>query len=188
MKRRNLLKTAILLPAALRPAQLLPQARVYRPDFEPRNVEIASSTANHTLDGKSLPLSTAEENAAFRPMVLSGRQRATLRRLANEIAPGADAAGAPGLLEFLAASSPHSAQRQFIDGLDELERSARQRFNRSFSELEPSEAAALLAPLREPWSYQPANPLTAFLRQLKSDVWRFTHSADTPRTYWYEVS
>ena len=42
MKRRNLLKSAILLPAALRPAQLLPQGRVYRPDFEPRNVEIAA--------------------------------------------------------------------------------------------------------------------------------------------------
>ena len=188
MKRRNLLKTAVLLPAAFRPAKLLPQGRVYRPDFEPRNVEISPSSANHTLDGRPLPLSTAEENAAFHPMILGGRQRATLRRLANEMVPGADAAGAPAFLEFLAASTPNPAQRQFLDGLDEVERSARQRFSHSFSELEQAEAAALLAPLREPWSYQPASPSVAFLRQLKSDLWRFTHSGDSPRTYWYEIT
>lgn len=188
MKRRNLLKTAVLLPAAFRPAKLLPQGRVYRPDFEPRNVEISSSTANHTLDGRPLPLSTAEENAAFRPMILGGRQRATLRRLANEIVPGSDAAGAPAFLEFLAASTPHPAQRQFLDGLDEVERSARQRYSRSFSELGPSDAGVLLAPLREPWSYQPPNPSVAFLRQLKSDLWRFAHTGEGARTYWYDVT
>jgi hypothetical protein len=121
-------------------------------------------------------------------MILSNRQRATLRRLAAEIAPGAEQAGAPEFLEFLAAASPHPTQRQFIDGLDELERSARRRYNRSFNDLERAEAGALLAPLREPWSYQPANPLSAFLRQLKSDVWRSAHTGDGPRTYWYEVS
>lgn len=188
MKRRNLLKTAILLPAALRPPQLLPQGRVYRPDFEPRNVEIAPSTANNTLDGKALPISTAEQNAASRPMVLSDRQRATLRRLSSEIAPGAQEAGAAEFLEFLAAASPYPAQRRFIDGLDELERSARRQYTRSFSELEPAQASALLAPLREPWSYQPADPASAFLRQTKSDLWRFTHSGDSPRTYWYEIT
>jgi hypothetical protein len=188
MKRRNLLKTAILLPAALGPAQLLPQGRIYRPDFEPRNVEIEPSAANHTLDGRSLPISTPEENAVPRPMMLNERQRATLRRLAQEIVPGSESSGAPDFLEFLAASSPPAAQKQFAGGLDELERSAQRRYNRPFADLEAADAPTLLGPLRQPWTYQPADPPTAFLRQVKSDLWRFAHAGDGPRTYWYEVS
>lgn len=188
MKRRNLLKTAILLPAALRPAPLLPQGRVYRPDFEPRNVEIAPSAANHTLDGRALPIAVAEQNAAARPMILNDAQRATLRRLADEIVPGAGEAGAGEFLEFLAASSPQPTRQQFAAGLDGLEQAARRRHNRSFSELGASEVAEVLSPLREAWIYQPATPLAAFLRQTKSDLWRFTHTGDGPRTYWYDIT
>ena len=188
MKRRNLLKTAILLPAALRPAQLLPQGRVYRPDFEPRNVEIAASTANQTFDGRPLPIAFAEENALARPMMLNDTQRATLRRLANEIVPGAGDTGAVQFLEFLAASSPQASQKQFIASLDGLEQAARRRLNRSFNELGTSEAGEFLSPLREAWTYQPATPLAAFLRQTKSDLWRCTHTGDGPRTYWYDIT
>lgn len=188
MKRRNLLKSAILLPAALRPAPLLPQGRVYRPDFEPRNVEIAPSTANHTLDGRALPIAVAEWNAVARPMILNDAQRATLRRLADEIVPGAGEAGAGEFLEFLAASSPQPSQKEFIAGLDGLEQAARRRHNRSFSELGTAEIGDLLSPLREAWTHQPPNPTVAFLRQLKSDLWRFTHTGDGARTYWYQIT
>lgn len=188
MNRRNLLKTAIILPAALRPAQILPQTGVYRPDFEPRNVEVTASTANHTLDGKSLPLSTAEENAASRATLLDSTRRATLRRLANEIVPGASEAGAPEFLEFLAASSPPDAQKRFASGLHQLQLSALRQYNRNFSELDERGISRLLTSLRQPWSYQPADPAAAFLRQIKSDLWRFTRTGDGPRTYWYEVS
>lgn len=188
MKRRNLLKTAILLPAALRPARLRSQGRVYRPDFEPRNVEIPPSSANNTLDGHPLPIAIAEENAASRPMILDSTQRATLRRLAGEIVPGGSDAGAPEFLEFLAASSPPAMQKQFTNGLHQLQLGAKKGFNRNFNGLEADEISQLLAPLRRDWTYQPDDPPTAFLRQLKSDLWRFTHAGGRPRTYWYEIT
>ena len=148
--------------------------------------------AGYRAVGRDFPVflhpDSGEEHALARPMMLNDTQRTTLRRLANEILPGAGDAGAAQFLEFLAASSPPPAQKQFTAGIDGLEQTARRRHNRSFSELGTSEVEELLSPLREAWTYQPAKPPAAFLRQTKSDLWRFTHTGDGPRTYWYEIT
>lgn len=45
------------------------------------------------------------------------------------------------------------------------------RYKKAFAELYPSDAAAVLAPLREPWTYDPPlDPLARFPRQAKQDV------------------
>ena len=85
--------------------------------------------------------------------------------------PGALDTHAPEFLDFLIESSMPDRQQLYRTGLDTLNAQARKRFDRSFAELEAAQAEVLLAPLRQPWTYEaPADPLTKFLRAAKQDV------------------
>ena len=81
--------------------------------------------------------------------------------------PGAADCGVPEFLDFLLSESPGERQKLYRDGLDQLNT----RGQKPFAALTAAEAAVILAPLREPWTYQPpADPFAHFLRELKDDV------------------
>jgi hypothetical protein len=85
--------------------------------------------------------------------------------------PGALDAGAPEFLDFLIGKSPADRQQLYKAGLDALNAQALRQFKKAFAELDAAQAATLLAPLRQPWTYEPpADPLAHFLREAKQDV------------------
>lgn len=87
--------------------------------------------------------------------------------------PGALAADAPLFLDFLLSQSDATRQKLFREGAEKLNASAHARLSKPFASLNATEAAAILAPLKEPWTYNPpADPFAHFLRELKADVFR----------------
>jgi hypothetical protein len=144
------------------------------------------------------------------PHFFSAQQFAALRRLSDILVPemngmpGAIQAGAPEFLDFLIGSSPADRQELYKSGLDALNSKAAKSFSKPFAEVDGSQAVSLLAPLREPWTFeQPSDPLARFLRAAKEDVrtatfnsreWNTAGSSGSARRrggglgqYWYTI-
>jgi hypothetical protein len=86
-------------------------------------------------------------------------------------APSALDARAPEFLDWLLSQSPQERQQLYRTGLDQLNAQSKKRFSKSFAEVDAKQAAELLSPLREPWTFDPpADPLARFLRAAKQDV------------------
>ena len=86
-------------------------------------------------------------------------------------APGALDAHVPEFLDFLISESPADRQHLYRAGLDALNANASKRFHKPYAELDASQAAEVLAPLKEPWTFDPpADPLSHFLHTAKADV------------------
>lgn len=164
MKRRHILQAALGAPAI--PALVAQQrqsaaAQGAGAAVEYPNIEVAGA------------LDVAEPNLHF----FTPTQYEVLTRLAEIITPslngnpGAVAAGAPAFLDFLLGESSADRQQLYRAGLDKLNRSANQRHKVPFSKLPLSDAEALLAPLREPWTFDPpADPFARFLHAAKHDI------------------
>jgi Gluconate 2-dehydrogenase subunit 3 len=125
----------------------------------------------------AIEATTADAAAEPKPGFFTPAQFASMRRLCEIImpaansAPGALQAGTPPFLDFLIGASPAGVQQLYREGLDTLERRARERFGNSFADLGATDADTLLASLRERWTYDPpADPLARFLRQAKQDI------------------
>ena len=89
--------------------------------------------------------------------------------------PGAKEAGVAEFLDFLISASPTDRQAQYRDGLDNLNAEARRRYGKAFAELALGQIDALLAPLRENWTYAaPTDPFAQFLAAAKMDVMHAT--------------
>lgn len=89
--------------------------------------------------------------------------------------PGALEAKAPEFLDFLLSESPVDRQQLYRSGLDGLNAQARKRFSKPFADVDAGQAEMLLAPLRDPWTYDaPSDPVAAMLRAAKDDVRRAT--------------
>ena len=115
----------------------------------------------------------------------NAQQFAALRKLSDLLmppvnnatsgAPGALAAQAPEFLDFLLSQSAADRQQLYRNGLDGLNAQAKKRFNKPFADVEGGQAEALLAPLRDPWTFDaPPDPVAAMLRAAKEDVRRAT--------------
>lgn len=151
MRRRRFAQTILALPAA--PALLAQQEM--------------PKVAYGVPDDGATPL----------PHFFSSSQLAALRRLSDLIlpavaeTPGALDAKAPEFLDFLIGESPTDRKNLYRSGLDALNASARQKYNKAFAELDATQADAVLAPLHERWTYaEPADALAAFLRAAKADI------------------
>lgn len=159
MKRRQALQAILgtpVLASVPLPAAPLPQA----------SPEIPKLTTS-TLDG------AAEAVTRY----FSPPQMAALQKLGDLMMPesehrvGAKQAEAPEFLDFLISQSPADRQKLYRDGLDRLQASAKQKYGHAFEELTPPQADAILAPLREPWTYNaPADPFARFLRAAREDL------------------
>ncbi len=113
----------------------------------------------------------------MQPKFFTPAQFSTLRRLSevlmprNEDTPGAIEAKVPEFLDFLISRSPRDRQDTYRAGLDGLAAQAKKRFNKDFASLDDNSAGTLLAPLKEPWTYDPpTEPVARFLRAAKQDV------------------
>ena len=157
MKRRRFMQALVAAPAAA-PVLLAQQAPAI-PELKFALPDVAGETVLHFFDA---------------------RQFATLRKLSQVLEPAAGDCGAPEFIDFLLDTSPVERQQMYAKGVDMLERDAQSRFRKSFSETTDAEAAQLLSGLRNPWTYQAPDVLTAFLREAKDDL----HSAAVNSEAW----
>jgi hypothetical protein len=141
------------------------------------------------------------------PTFFSSDQHAALARVCDLILPaagskpGAKEAGASDFLDFLIARSPADRQALYRTGLDRLNGESRRRFAKPFADISDSQAAALLTPLQQSWTFDgPADPVARFLVTVKEDALRATvnsrewAAASTGRrggsgvgAYWYSM-
>jgi hypothetical protein len=155
MKRRHLVQALLGAPAA--------------------SALIAQQTAPD--EPLKLGATAADAVAETTPRYFSAPQFAALRKVSDILAPaingapGAIDAKAPEFLDFLIGESPADRQAIYKQGLDALNEQAGKRFHKAFADLDGVQAGALLAPLREPWTFDaPADPLARFLWVAKQDV------------------
>ena len=111
------------------------------------------------------------------PRYFTAAQFGALKKLSEIImpplngAPGALDARAPEFLDFLISESPVERQQLYKTGLDLLNNQSKKQFNKGFADVDGTQAATLLAPLREAWTYDPpSDPLARFLRAAKQDI------------------
>ncbi len=171
MKRRTLLSSALAIPGA---RALLAQEPVRLPPA-------AKAAPSETPD---TPTVNADSFAAGIPHTLDPQQLSALKRLGEFIAPafpdtpGASDAHAAEFLDFLIGDSQTALLELYRTGLNALNEQARGLHHKPFSEFTASEAAPILAPLQEPWSYNPpAAVLPRFLRVAKDDLLRATFTS-----------
>jgi hypothetical protein len=122
-------------------------------------------------------VATADAVAKPVPRFFSPPQLAALRRLSDIImpaiegTPGALEAGAPEFLDFLIGASPPPRRALYRSGLDALNSRAIDAFGKAFTGLDDTQAATLLTPLLDPWTWgEPKDVFAAFLRTAKADI------------------
>lgn len=162
MKRRRFIQTVAAAPAVAIPAMApaaqpaVPRPQAEAPKFELSSLDVAGDTT---------------------PRFFSAVQLATLRKLSDILMPamngmpGALEAGAPEFLDFLIGASAADRKQLYKNGLDTLQTQAQKKFGKAFADLNETQAGELLAPLKQPWTYDPpADPFARFLREAKADV------------------
>lgn len=167
MNRRTILKSFIAAQtAAILPAQ--------QPKEMPRTVE----------ESPKVELSVADANAEPIAHFFTKEQFGALSHLCELFepsagqTPGAREAHAPEFLDFLLSQSPAPRQTLYRVGLDRLNADSAHRYKQPFAALEAGQAAAVLEPLRRPWTYQDsADPLENFLRAAKADIQEATRNS-----------
>jgi hypothetical protein len=169
MKRRRFLQTIAAAPAIALPVVPATPAQ--------QSASPANPAPRPVEEGAKLEYSVQDAAAEILPRFFNARQFATLQRLSDILmppfngAPGALDAQAAEFLDFLIGASPAERQQLYRAGLDALNAQAAKRFSKSFAEVDAEQAGELLAPLRQPWTYEPpADPLARFLRAANQDV------------------
>jgi hypothetical protein len=163
MKRRSVLKSVALLPAAALPAP--------------------AQNAPAKAEPENFKLEVAGADSVGRPVTrfFTTDQLGALRKLGQLFAPplnnrpGADEAGAAEFLDFYISQSAADIQNLYRDGLDRLNSEARRSQSKPFAELTAGEAAPILQPLSAPWTYAgPSDAFARFLVAAKDDLMRAT--------------
>lgn len=172
MKRRKFFQGAAALPAA--GAMLAQQAPAPAP----------GGPMSRPMEVPKLETGVADEIAAYRPKYFSAAQYAALKQLAAILMPtpeggvGASEAGAAEFLDFLIGQSLPDRQQVYLKGLDALNAASKQKHQKTFDALTEAQAADVLAPLRQPWTFEPSNDaLTRFLQTAKADVRNATQNS-----------
>ena len=133
---------------------------------------------SQTMEIQKLDMAVGEDAAeAAAPRFFSAAQFATLQKLGRILTParnglpGALEAQAAEFLDFLIGQSPADRKQVYTKGLDALQAASVKKFGKGFAQLEQADAATLLSPLRQAWTYEPpADPLARFLWAAKTDV------------------
>jgi hypothetical protein len=92
------------------------------------------------------------------PRLLDDHRREMLAGLADQVLPGARAAGVAELLDRVLASEAGAAQRRFLDGLGAFDREARDRHSRGWTELTDAQQIEILHAASTLASARPATP------------------------------
>ena len=186
MKRRRFVKALVAAPVvpavmAQQPATNNNSPAPNSPAPPPLEATTPPAPLNRTPTAAAaptkLPTAVADEVADMNPKFFNAAQFSALRRLSEILmpaingAPSALDAKAPEFLDFLLSESPQERQLLYRSGLDRINAEAKKRFNKTFAETDQTQATAIMAPLKEPWTYDPpADTLAAFLRAAKQDV------------------
>jgi hypothetical protein len=160
MRRRKFIQTLAVTPAAALPVTTELQAQQSAP---PRPAPPAE-------DAPKLEMASLDAAAETVPRFFNAQQLAALRMLSDILLPplngmpGALEAGAPEFLDFYLSKSPAERQQLYKGGLDTLNAQAQKQFKKAFADLDAAQAGTLLAPLRQPWTYEPpADPFCPLL-------------------------
>ena len=134
----------------------------------PLDATIPPAPLNRTPSASAavkIDTAVADEVAEMTPKYFNATQFATLRKLSLRLmpaingAPGALEAGAPEFLDFLISESPKDRQQLYTKGLDLLNAESKKRFSKNFADADAAQITTLLAPLKQPWTYEsPADP------------------------------
>jgi len=185
MKRRRFLKGIVAAPAA--PALLAQQATApASPPARGGRGGRAGAAGRGTEQVPKLEFTTAD--VVSEPVVrfFNVQQFAALQKLSGILvppmkgSPGALDCGVPEFLDFLIGASPADRQRLYRTGLDTLNTQAKKQFSKSFSELDATQADAILRPLlvAVPWAYDPPkDPIKHFLSAARQDVQTATRNS-----------
>lgn len=92
------------------------------------------------------------------PRLLDDHRLAMLSGLADQIIPGARAAGVAGLLDRVLAVEPAAAQRRFLNALGAFERNARDRHGKGWMEITGAQQVEILRAASAQASARPASP------------------------------
>jgi len=171
MKRRGFFKSLAAIPAG---SALLAQ----QPAAPLNPTQGIQPPARAADELPKLDTTVAEGGADAMPRFFTPAQFSALEKVSDVImpaagsnSPGALAAGAPEFLDFMIGDSGADRQHIYRAGLDGLNAQAKRQFNKAFSDLDATQAGTLLAPLRQPWTYEePADPVARFLRAAKIDI------------------
>ena len=183
MNRRTALRSLLVVPgAAALPAVLDAQEPVVLP------------TAPRTAPNETprTPTVNADSFADGVLQTFTAGQFAALHKLGSLIVPsspetpGADEANAAAFLDFLIGQSSQARLELYRNGLNAIDTQSHHLYKKSFAGLTGAEAAPILSPLRQPWTYrEPTELLPRFLLAAKEDLIRAT---TTSREYIAVVS
>jgi hypothetical protein len=219
MKRRNFVRGLLVTPVApatvlgaqTAPAQTQSTPRQQPP---PQPNTPARQVPRQPPEAPHLQLTSVDLSGQPAPHYFNAAQFATLRKLGSLLVPplknnpGAVEAQAPEFLDFLISASPADRQKLYLVGLDGLEEQSRDKFQKSFSDLDSQQANTILRPLlvARPWPEDlPSDPLQNFIAQVHEDLrtatmnsreWAaaaeksrhiFTRGSRTSGFYWYPI-
>ena len=142
MKRRDVLTG---LAAGLTGAVAGPAARAIEPVVPADHEHAQTPGAPAAVTGQA-------------PGLLDDHRRAMLAGLADQILPGARAAGVADLLDRVLAVEPASTQRRFLNALGAFEREARDRHGKGWSEIALAQQVEILRAASTLASARPATP------------------------------
>lgn len=183
MKRRSLLRTMVAMPgmaSALAAGAVQKDVTAARDKGLPAGPPLVPPGGGET---PTIPVMPAAQLADDVIGTFGPEQMRTLSKLGELLAPawngnpGAGECGAAEFLDFLVACSGHSRIELYKNGLDDLNRQSQQKFGIDFDSITSQQAVAILAPLREPWTYANAasrDDVKEFLVAAKGDFLRAT--------------
>ncbi|MDQ2774990.1 MAG: gluconate 2-dehydrogenase subunit 3 family protein [Acidobacteriota bacterium] len=181
MKRRNFVRSLLVTPVA--PAVLAAgqaatnTAPTQQPPPQPNTP--ARQMPRQPPEVPHLDVTAVDLTGQPAPQYFTAIQFSTLRKLGALLMPplknnpGAVEAQAPEFLDFLISVSPGDRQKLYLSGLDGLEASSKDKFHKSFCDLDAQQADTILKPLlvARPWPEDlPTDPLQNFLAQVHEDL------------------
>lgn len=191
MKRRGFVRGLILAPAA--------QAALSAQQNRTPQTPAAPAAAQQPVPMRGaqgpamLKVTDADLTSEASRLFFSMDQFETLEKMASVVMPpmkgnpGATEAQAPLFLDFLISVSPVDRQNLYKNGLDQLNAQAKQKFQKSFAQLDAAQVGAILKPLMvvRPWNLDwPSDPLQDFVAQAHEDI----RKATTNSREWAEAS
>lgn len=168
MKRRNLLRGAVLAPAAVAVAAPAPVAPA------PAAAQYAAAAADTAAKvAVNMPSFVGAQRASFFDELESKALRALAAVLvpAYKGMPGAVECGVVEFFDFLVSQAPEAKQQLWRTGLHELDALSLQRHGSRFEKLDAQQANAVLEPLQVKWTfYGPQEAFAKFLWEARGEM------------------
>lgn len=196
MKRRKFVQSLLIAPAA--PAAVA-AGQAVAPKATPQQQPVpqpntpARQVPRQPPQVPKLEVTAVDLAGQAAPHYFTTAQFATLRKLSGILLPplknnpGALEAQAPEFLDFLISVSPGDRQTLYQSGLDSIENQSKDRFQKSFCDLDAQQTDSILRPLlvARPWPEDlPSDPLQSFVAQVHEDL----RTATMNSRQWAEAS